>query len=294
MISRMNVNVHLTRCHGSRARVSRVVVSPSSSHRRRPRVVVERARVRRTRRRTDASDDRSSARARRDRADERDDGRVDRDVRRHAPRTLELGRSRAMLGYASPKKVVVLGIQGAGKTSVVERVKDVYGASTRGLRPEQIISTVGMNIAKAPAGVNLPVELIFWDLGGAFGLRGIWESYFKDADACAYVVDGADEGSLEESMVELERALRNAEFGKAMPVLVLSAKSDLSGPEGLEMVRASCDDVFARVDGTASKRSWRVLAVNANTGLGLRPAVEWLAHELTSSEPSLLSSLFSF
>ena len=199
-----------------------------------------------------------------------------------------------LLGYPASKRVVVLGISGAGKTSVVERVKDAYGAANRGLRPEQIIPTVGMNIAKIPASANLPTELIFWDLGGAFGLRGIWESYFKDADACVYVVDGADERGLEESMVEFERALRNSHFSKTIPVLVLSAKSDLSGPEGLEMVRSSCEDVFARVDAPSSRRARRVFSVDANTGLGVRPAVEWLAKELASvrASGSMFSSLF--
>jgi len=198
-----------------------------------------------------------------------------------------------LLGYSASKRVVVLGIGGAGKTSVVERIKDAYQAAARGLRPEQIIPTVGMNIAKIPASAKLPIELIFWDLGGAFGLRGIWESYLKDADAVTYVVDGADERGLEESMVEFERALRNS---KTMPVLVLSAKSDLSGPEGLEMVRSSCEDIFARVDGASSRRARRIFSVDANTGLGVRPAVEWLANELASGRASgsMLSSLFNF
>ena len=192
-----------------------------------------------------------------------------------------------MMGYPKPKRVVVLGIQGAGKTSALERVKDAYDANARGLRPDQIISTVGMNIAKI-SNAELNVELTFWDLGGAFGLRGIWESYFQDADACLYVVDGAEERALEESMVELERAMRNKRFSKSMPILIISAKSDLSGPEGLEMVRASCEDVFARVDGGGSRRQTRVFPVDCRTGLGVKPAIEWLARALAPS-----SSLFS-
>ena len=171
--------------------------------------------------------------------------------------------------------------------SALERVKDAYDANARGLRPDQIISTVGMNIAKI-SNAELNVELTFWDLGGAFGLRGIWESYFQDADACLYVVDGAEERALEESMVELERAMRNKRFSKSMPILIISAKSDLSGPEGLEMVRASCEDVFARVDGGGSRRQTRVFPVDCRTGLGVKPAIEWLARALAPS-----SSLFS-
>lgn len=181
--------------------------------------------------------------------------------------------------------MVILGIQGAGKTSALERVKDAFSADVKGLLPEQIIPTVGMNIANLSAGdAKLPVDMTFWDLGGAFGLRGIWESYFADADACVYVVDGADEDALEEAMVELERVLRNKKFSTNIPTLIISSKSDLAGPEGLEMVRASCEDVFARVASSAarrgSRREWKIFPVDGLSGAGIRPAIEWLANTL--------------
>ena len=194
-----------------------------------------------------------------------------------------------MLGYPAPKRVVVLGIHGAGKTSALERVKDAYSSTARGLHPDQIIPTVGMNMARV-SGANLPMEMTFWDLGGAFGLRGIWENYFADADACAYVVDGSDEDALEEAMGELERALRNKKFSKRMPVLVLSSKIDLSGPEGVEMVRASCEDVFARVDASQSARSWSVFSIDANRGLGVKPAIEWLTSVLAPTNSFYFSA----
>jgi GTPase SAR1 family protein len=183
------------------------------------------------------------------------------------------------------RRVVILGIQGAGKTSALERVKDAFSADVKGLLPEQIIPTVGMNIANLSAGnAKLPVDMTFWDLGGAFGLRGIWESYFADADACVYVVDGADEDALEEAMVELERVLRNKKFSTNIPTLIISSKSDLAGPEGLEMVRALCEDVFARVASSAarrgSRREWKIFPVDGLSGAGIRPAIEWLANTL--------------
>ena len=143
-----------------------------------------------------------------------------------------------MMGYPKPKRVVVLGIQGRREDERARNASRTRTTQTPEVcAPDQIISTVGMNIAKI-SNAELNVELTFWDLGGAFGLRGIWESYFQDADACLYVVDGAEERALEESMVELERAMRNKRFSKSMPILIVSAKSDLSGPEGLEMVRS--------------------------------------------------------
>lgn len=186
----------------------------------------------------------------------------------------------------APKRVVVFGIDGSGKTSVLERIKDAYMDVT-GLRPEQIIPTVGMNIAKVPYG-RLPYACTFWDLGGAIALRGIWNNYFKDADAAAYVVDAASEESLEEAMVELERALNNAAFPRTIPIVILANKNDLSGPEGVEMVRAASRDVFAsaRVAPNA-----RVFPTDARTGVGIKPAIEWLIGELVPTNASLFTLL---
>jgi len=183
------------------------------------------------------------------------------------------------LGYGAARaRVVVLGIDGAGKTSALERVKDAY-TDVKGLRPEQIIPTIGMNIAK----VDGDVACTFWDLGGVIGLRGIWEKYFEECDACAYVVDATNEERLEEAMVELERALNNPAFPKNIPLVVLANKYDLSGPEGLEMVRASCADVVA---GARARPLFRVFPTDCRSGLGIKPAIDWLTRELARSSPS--------
>ena len=185
-----------------------------------------------------------------------------------------------------PKRVVVFGIDGVGKTSVLERIKDAY-TDVRGLRPEQIIPTVGMNIAKVSHG-QLPYACTFWDLGGAIALRGIWDNYFKDADAAAYVVDASNEDSLEEARVDLERALNNPAFPRTIPIVILANKNDLSGPEGVEMVRAASRDVFTSARASPPAR---VFPTDARSGVGIRPAIEWLIGELVPANASLFTLL---
>ncbi|KAJ1473471.1 ADP-ribosylation factor family-domain-containing protein, partial [Baffinella frigidus] len=46
-----------------------------------------------------------------------------------------------------------------------------------------------------------------WDLGGQEGLRGIWDSYFKDADAILWVVDCSSPDRFQESKEVLEGVL---------------------------------------------------------------------------------------
>lgn len=55
-----------------------------------------------------------------------------------------------------------------------------------GLDPQSIVPTVGLNVGRLEAHHAL---LLFWDLGGAAGLRSIWDKYYADSHALIYVVD---------------------------------------------------------------------------------------------------------
>lgn len=90
---------------------------------------------------------------------------------------------------------VMIGLDGAGKSTVLERVKYLFKKDKggRGSKDQQadkekeilmalskISPTVGLNIGRLEIrGANV----IMWDLGGEEGLRGIWDKYYMDAHA---------------------------------------------------------------------------------------------------------------
>ena len=57
--------------------------------------------------------------------------------------------------------VLVLGLDNSGKTTLLEKVKNLY-LGVPGLPPEKITPTVGLNIGKIDLGGNM--RLSFWDL----------------------------------------------------------------------------------------------------------------------------------
>ena len=91
--------------------------------------------------------------------------------------------------------VLIIGLDHAGKTTILERIKSRYG-STPGLPPEKIAPTIGMNLAKIN---HYGAQLVIWDLGGQIKMRSIWEKYYTEANAVVFVVDSADVGRLEEA-----------------------------------------------------------------------------------------------
>jgi ADP-ribosylation factor related protein 1 len=57
--------------------------------------------------------------------------------------------------------IIILGLDNAGKTTLLERIKHIFLGS--GLDPSRIAPTVGLNIGKVDIGSH---RLNFWDLGG--------------------------------------------------------------------------------------------------------------------------------
>jgi ADP-ribosylation factor related protein 1 len=94
----------------------------------------------------------------------------------------------------------MLGLDGAGKTSLLERIKHDVGNDDPSARrtntpataiPQlnKVTPTVGLNIGRFEVrGVNT----IIWDLGGQSGLRSIWDKYYPDTHGLIWVVDCSD------------------------------------------------------------------------------------------------------
>uniref|UniRef100_F6HDE9 ADP-ribosylation factor-related protein 1 n=1 Tax=Vitis vinifera TaxID=29760 RepID=F6HDE9_VITVI len=58
--------------------------------------------------------------------------------------------------------VLILGIDKAGKTTLLEKLKALY-TNLEGLPPDRIVPTVGLNIGRVELSNT---KLVFWDLGG--------------------------------------------------------------------------------------------------------------------------------
>jgi len=114
--------------------------------------------------------------------------------------------------------LLVLGLDGAGKSTLVEKMKEMHGLP--GLEWDKILPTVGLNVGRIDACNAL---LIFWDLGGQVGLRSIWDKYFDEAHGVVFVVDAADAARLADSKAALDKVLGHRDLVSA-PLLVLANK----------------------------------------------------------------------
>lgn len=136
----------------------------------------------------------------------------------------EMAPNTAFLPGFQSVHVVVIGLDSAGKTSLLYRLKlreFVETIPTKGFNMERIKVSTGTSKASS-------TSFQVWDVGGQEKLRPLWKSYTRRTDGLVFVVDSAETERLEEAKVELHRITRSAE-NLGVPVLVLANKQDLEG-----------------------------------------------------------------
>lgn len=161
------------------------------------------------------------------------------------------------------KSVAIVGLDGAGKTTIVKRI----------LRSE-------FTLTRPTFGVNIEVykyrslEFIVYDLGGQSPLReSLWEKFITSADGLVFVLDSADKERFELASEEFNRALS---FNDKAPILFISNKIDLENA-------ASTNDVLDIIDFgelVRLQRKYNFTRCSALTGAQLFESWDWLTLEL--------------
>lgn len=93
----------------------------------------------------------------------------------------------------SKSSLLFLGIDGAGKTTLIEKIMQNVIPNRK---PKTIRQTLGLNTDMINDG---KFALRIWDLAGKPDFRGIWDHYLPDATAIVYVVNGKQEERIHET-----------------------------------------------------------------------------------------------
>ncbi|XP_028991371.1 ADP-ribosylation factor-like protein 4D [Betta splendens] len=160
--------------------------------------------------------------------------------------------------------VVVVGLDSAGKTSLLYRLKlkeFVKTIPTKGFNTEKI---------KVSVGASRSITFQVWDVGGQEKLRPLWKSYTRRTDGIVFVVDAAEPERMEEAKVELHRISRTPE-NQGVPVLVLANKQDAAAALGAGEV-----EKLLSAHELSAHTLLHVQGCSAVDGRGLQPGLEKL------------------
>eukprot|EP01036_Dinobryon_divergens_P023315 gene23315-31645_t len=119
--------------------------------------------------------------------------------------------------------VLIIGLDYAGKTTTLEKIKGKFGNNLHPIPPERIPPTIGMNLAKI---TYSGTQVVIWDLGGQIKMRNMWEKYYDDANAIVFVVDASDMSRLEEAILAYEAILEHDSVHD-VPVIIFANKQDI-------------------------------------------------------------------
>ncbi|KAM9728818.1 ADP-ribosylation factor-like 10 [Menidia menidia] len=146
------------------------------------------------------------------------------------------------------RQVLVLGLDGAGKSSMLQGLAPGQRAKTGWCRPTRGFNFMSLSVPGC--------QLDFLEIGGGEDLRGYWRDYLTRAHVLVFVVDSADQNRLPAAREELHR-LMGAE--PQLPVVVLGNKQDRPGA-------ASVSELHEHLDLQAAGPDRRLFLLAAQLG----------------------------
>ncbi len=167
-----------------------------------------------------------------------------------------------LFGAPKPVRTLMLGLDAAGKTTLVYKLKLGEIVNT--------IPTIGFNVEEVRYGA---LQLSLWDVGGQDRIRKLWRHYFIGTALLVWVVDCNDGERLAEARGELHSLLKEDELRNAI-LLVYANKQDLAGARSVSQVVKELDL------GSLTGRTWHVQATSAVTGAGMWEGLEWASRAL--------------
>lgn len=162
-------------------------------------------------------------------------------------------------GHKAEAQVVMMGLDSAGKTTLLYKLK--------GYELVETLPTIGFNVEPLEAPGH--VSLTLWDIGGQAQLRASWKNYLEGSDVLVYVLDSTDGARLPEAGAELTGVLGSPSMA-GVPFLVLANKQEAPGALPLPEIRDKLG--LERFQG----RRWELRACSALTGEGLPQALQSL------------------
>jgi len=168
------------------------------------------------------------------------------------------------IGKQDERKLLMLGMGGAGKTSILYKLN------------------IGQNIHPVPFTMGIDAEIfeykkikmIVWDMIGIRRImKKIWRHFYEGSHGLIFVVDSNDEDQMGECAIIFDELIRTEEL-KEVKLLILANKQDLPNAISISELTQRLNLKYIR------DRPWYVQPTCAVTGDGLVEGMQWICNAL--------------
>ena len=158
-------------------------------------------------------------------------------------------------------KILMLGLDGVGKTSILYKL--VLGQTV------ETIPTIGFNVERLDCN---NVSLIVWEVNGY--LTSHWKHFYCVCQGLIFVVDSNDRDQVSEAKHQLQN-LAEADELRDVVVLILANKQDI--PDAMSTAELT---EKMELNHILSNHRWHIQPASVIQGTGLSEGFKWLSDEL--------------
>ncbi|CAF3537595.1 unnamed protein product [Rotaria socialis] len=160
----------------------------------------------------------------------------------------------------TPSRILMLGLDAAGKTTILYKVKLNETVQT--------IPTIGFNVETVTPAPGITFTV--WDIGGQDKIRPLYRHYFDKTEGLIFVVDSSDRDRFLEARDELFGIVSD-EHMSTVPVVIIANKADLP-------TAAKPSELIEKLNlHSLSRRRWFVQSACALNGDGIVEAMQQLS-----------------
>ena len=174
-----------------------------------------------------------------------------------------LGFVRRLFGQARKARILLIGLDAAGKTTILYRLKLAEIVTT--------IPTIGFNVEEVS---YKDVTFTCWDVGGGDKIRPLYRHYFQGTHGFCLVVDSNDRCRMPEVKEWLYKWITDEVELRNAIILIFCNKQDLPGAMTIHEVIDALDLP------SLITHKWHVQGSCATTGEGLYEGLDWLCENL--------------
>ena len=163
-------------------------------------------------------------------------------------------------------KVLFIGLDGAGKTSIITKLKGLESGER-----SEIFPTAFLNCARITFN-NKKFNCI--EVSGLKRYRKVWKNFYNEVDGIIFVIDGTDVGRMHLIKGLINDLDNNLE--KNIPVVFMVNKQDIVDKSlNVEQVKN-----IIEIDRMATDFNWHIVKTVSYTGEGINEAFDYIQTEI--------------